>query len=155
NIMPHYWLLLRLKAHGKHPVTHNEMISIRTYFDENPEDDSDLQKQGKQFVVPTERAGIVTNKNDDRLWLAITEAEYSAKLYKLFVWAEPYAIAAFSSPGAIEGAEAVGRITLTQTNEKYRGSASGAGQLHASVKAEDLVITHDIFLANSVVQFIV
>lgn len=110
-----------------------------------------MQKQGDQYVVPTERACIVTNKNDDRLWLAITETEYNANNYVLYVWAEPYAVAALSSTND----RAMGRIELIKAKEKYRGLASGAGKLHASVKTEDLVITHDIFLTNSVVQFIV
>ena len=152
--MTHHWLLLRLTAHESHPVTHKDDVHLRTYFDEKPQDDSDLQKDGAEFVVPTERSITVPNNNASRLWFAITEAEYKASAYDLYVWAEPYTVAAISSPGVSED-YALGRLKLTAANEKYRGPASGAGPLHASVDPDDLVVTHDIRLANSVVQFIV
>ncbi len=152
--MPHHWLLLRLSGHGTYPVSHGEAVFLRTYFDENPKDDSDLQKQGSQFVVTAERSVTVPNVKKSRLWVQITEAEYTAAAYDLYLWAEPYAIAAIGSPGVQENIVA-GRLKLTQAHEKRRGPASGAGELYASVAKDDLVITHDIVLADSVVQFIV
>jgi Bacterial toxin 44 len=152
--MPHHWLLLRLSGHANHPVSHSETVFLRTYFDEAPDDDSDLQKQGSQYVVATERSITVPNVSKSRLWLQITEAEYTAGSYDLYIWAEPYVIAAVGAPAVPEQMNA-GRLKLNKSHEKRRGAASGAGQLHTSVATDDLVITHDIVLANSVVQFIV
>jgi Bacterial toxin 44 len=152
--MPHHWLLLRLTGHGSHPVSHGETIFLRTYLDEHPGDRSDLQMAGGQFVVTSERSVTIPSVTSSRLWLQITEAEYNAGSYDLYLWAEPYAIAAIASPGVQEDI-ASGRLKLTKSNEKRRGVASGAGRLYGSVAPDDLVITHDIVLANSVVQFIV
>lgn len=152
--MPQHWLLLRLSGHSKYPVSHKETVFLRTYFDENPGDDSDLQKQGNQVVVETERSITVPSVTSSRLWFQITEAEYKAGAYDLYLWAEPYAIAAIGSPGHQENIVS-GRLKLTKAQEDYRGPATGAGRLYDSVASDDLVIAHDIVLADSVVQFIV
>ena len=152
--MPSHWLLVRLAAHGSHPVSHSGQIVLKSYLDEKPGDKSDLNESDGQFVVPAERSINIPNITNSRLWYLITEPEYNAGSYDLYLWPEPYASAAVASPGVTENL-ALGRIKLTKANEKYRGIATGAGSLHASVKPDDLVFTHDVKLANSVVQFIV
>jgi hypothetical protein len=152
--MPHHWLLIRLKAHATCPVSHGEQIFLRSYFDENPGDDSDLRKQGNQFVVVSERSKPITRVTSERIWLQITEAEYKAGAYALYLWCEPYATGALKSGGAMQDL-ASGRLVLDKSFEEYRGPASGAGELYASVAKDDLVIAHEIELADSVVQFIV
>lgn len=152
--MPHHWLVLALIAHPSRPVSHGEPISVCAYFDEAPDDDSDLQTQGRQVVVPTERTHWLATPGPARIWLPISAEEYAAGSYDLYTWIEPYAAGALAVPGSNDGL-ALGRLKLGRGQESYRGPVSGVGLPHPGAADDDLAILHRLQLADSVVQFIV
>ncbi|MGJ8606234.1 MAG: polymorphic toxin type 44 domain-containing protein [Marivita sp.] len=155
--MSQKWLAIRFRPHGSHPVSHSDRITIKVYFDENPGDTSDQtgNDEGNQYTVPSEHSFVMASAQAITIWCAITDAEFDASSYELFVWAEPYAIAAFSASGVSDNL-ALGRLKLGRTHEDYRGVAPGPVPPTASVtEGDDEVIVHEVFLANSVVQFIV
>ena len=128
---------------------------MKTYFDEEPDDDSDLSMDGDQFTVAAEHSITLTAANPLRCWHAISETEYVAGSYKFYVWTEPYGAAAFAKSGFSEGI-AFGRLPLGKPQETYRGAASGAGvPLYSGVDPDDKLIKFELQLTNSVAQFIV
>lgn len=155
--MSQKWLAIRFRPHGSHPVSHSDPLAIKIYFDENPGDTSDqtANAEGDQYTVPSEYSYAMTQAESITVWWAISDAEFEASSYDLFVWAEPYAVAAFSSSGVSDDL-ALGRLKLGRSHEDYRGVAPGPVPATPSVtEGEDEVIVHEVFLANSVVQFIV
>lgn len=157
--MTQHWLAIDVSHHPDHPVTHNEQIVVKIYFDEAPGDRSDQTSgvgvSADQYTVPSEHSHILRRARPITIWCAISEAEYNSASYDLFVWAEPYSVAAFSSDGVSDDL-ALGRLKLQKSHEDYRGGAPGPVTPTASVDpAKDKVILHRVKLANSVVQFLV
>lgn len=153
--MTAHWVVIVVSPHGTQPVSHDDEIVLKTYFDEDPDDDSDLSKNEDQFTVASEHSITQPSAANLRLWHPISPTEYAAAAYSFYLWAEPYAIAAYAKPGYIDGL-ALGRLKLTKRQETFRGDASGAGiPLYEGVDPEDKVIKFEVQLTNSVVQFIV
>ncbi|MEY1554191.1 polymorphic toxin type 44 domain-containing protein [Yoonia sp. R2331] len=147
-----HWIVVKLRAHGTHPVSHDTDMILKTYFDEAPGEHSDRNTDGDQYTVDAEHAVTIRNPRANNCWHRITEAEFNTGTYHFYVWAEPYATAAFAHGSDV----AVGRVKLERRHETYRGPASGAGMtLYAGVDPEDELIVYDLKIANSVIQYIV
>lgn len=149
------WIVVRFQAHDQHPVSHTDQIIIKTYFDENTSDTSDLLREGFDFAVPVEHAKVLTSSTSFELWHNISEAEYDAGSFNYFVWAEPYGSAAFLVDGA-HSDSAVGRLSLRKNLEAPDSRAKGSSFTNSpdGVSDDDDVISFDAKLVNSVAQFI-
>ena len=157
--MSAHWVVIVVTPHGTQAVSHDDPIVLKTYFDEDPDDTSDeTHGEGlleRSFTVAAEHSITQPSASTLRLWHPISETEFAASSYYFYIWAEPYAIAAYAKPGLNEGL-AVGRLRLQRAHESYRGEARGAGvPLYAGVDPEDNLIKYEIQLTNSVVQYIV
>ena len=154
-----YWIVINIAAHATHPVTHHDRITLKSYFDENPEDLSDRITTSEQssYSVPSEHSSPFPNTTDDvQAYHMISQAEFIAPNYRYYVWAEPYGSAAFQTEGHRDFYDlSVGRTNLYPGLEKYRGPASRITSRPNGIRENDMVIEYDLKISNSIVQFIV
>lgn len=142
--MAKFWVTIALAMHGDHPPTFQGRIpELRAHFAETP----GLPVAGGKSA---EYDGGPILQKSQIIVFAITEEEYRAPNYELYIWANPYASLAFQEHGS-HGGLAVGRLILTRRSEKRRGAVTvpvrGAGP-------GDLQIYYEVTLVNSVVQYI-
>ena len=159
--MTKYWIVINITAHATQPVTHKDKITLKSYFDEKPKDDTDLFASSDEaindghFAVPSEHSAVLSDTNNTLVFHMIDEAEFLAPNYIYYLWAEPYGSAAFQKPGHSKYENiSVGRTWLSGAHEKYRGAASGLSSLPSGVKPDDKAIEYDLKISNSVAQYI-
>ncbi len=139
--MTAYWLHLKVQAHGKHPMSSKDSKNLRIYFDEKPKDKSDEIGEGDYMQVPDEYGVIYEGEKD--YYIQITEAEYNASDYALYIWFDPYGIGAVSS-----GDKLYGRLKLT-AKEGVKEEANSP----APIKAGDKKIKHTVIVGDSVAVY--
>ena len=109
-----YWLTAIVTAGVDPLITHDEPLWLKAYFDENPsQDDPEEVKEGSGVRVPAEKTSVtpLDKQATQQFDFELTEEEFNAGNFRLYVWGEPYGYVALRHAVAHENL-AVGRLEL-------------------------------------------
>jgi len=96
-------------------ITHDTPLWLKAYFDETPsQDDPEEIKEGSAIRVPAEKTSVTPldkQAKNQQFDFELTEEEFNADNFALYIWGEPYGYVALRHVVARETL-AVGRLEL-------------------------------------------
>jgi hypothetical protein len=132
-----YWLTIFLSpppADKKQHITHSQSMTLKAYFDQNPNAcDAGEHQEGKwhdkrnryNFRADAEHSGaILSLKSEQRFDFLISAEEFSDTDFEIYVWVEPLGYATLRSAAAAHEGIAVGRQHLTSGDVDKGGLTS-------------------------------
>lgn len=89
-----YWLTVKVKTGQAPQITHDTTVTLKVFFDENHNDDKN-KLNSMLYAEYSSVTPIGKSSGQQRFDFQITEREYNASTFTLYIWAEPYGYVAF------------------------------------------------------------
>ena len=116
-----YWLTVKVKTGQAPQITHDTPVTLKVFFDENHNDDkNDVKLRVKLYAEYSSITPIRKSSGQQRFDFQITEREYNASTFTLYIWGEPYGYVAFRN-NLDKDHRAAGRLRIPSGDCKKGG----------------------------------